>query len=168
MARNRRAAATVLVAAALLAAGCEAGDDEVVAAAATDAIEATTSDMTSPDTSVPPPTEAPTTTPPGTEPPPPPTQPPLSDDEIMELAYVVLVRTLHPTFAVQDDATLIELGHTVCKVIAEDAGGDVRTAQLLLAVVMVGDGYDEEFIGAVGGLMGAAVAAFCPEYESQL
>lgn len=75
--------------------------------------------------------------------------------DVTRAAFLSAVRTAWPD---ADEARLVDMGHTICDRFA--SGGTWLEAVAMLTDGTSVDGY------AAGSLIGGAVAAFCPQFES--
>lgn len=66
-----------------------------------------------------------------------------------------------PQFPGVDDATLLDLGHLTCDLIAEDGGDFALTSSKLLAAGAAA-GFDDP--SDTGYLLGGAIPTFCPQW----
>lgn len=82
--------------------------------------------------------------------------------ELLEAAYLAVVRTNAPLLAASSDADLVALGHQMCATVEE--AGSMTGAQVALALQMARDG-NTYMAESVGTVLGAAVVAYCPEYQ---
>ena len=85
------------------------------------------------------------------------------DDKVVEVA-----RSQGNSYiAGMSDASILNLTSQVCPIL--DDGVTVQTLIFELASSLVGDGItDPEAMRAVGIILGVAVAAYCPQYGSQV
>lgn len=130
---------------AIAAAGCAAETDSPATADSPPAGTQTTPTTDTPDT-----TEAAALTP--------------NDAELLEELFLLLVRDL-PSFIGETDAELLDLGYGICDVL--DDGWTFTEVATEFAARFAGDLTEAQF-GDAGYLMGAAIPAFCPEYEAQI
>lgn len=91
-----------------------------------------------------------------------PEKPTMSTDEIF---ITVLRNNNNSIIDSADDQTLIELGKQVCTTL--DAGNSVT--DIMYALVGSSDGSESsDYWDFAGMMIGAGVAAYCPEYTNQL
>ena len=85
------------------------------------------------------------------------------DDTVLEVARA----QGNSYIAGMSDADILSLTSQVCPIL--DNGVSMQTLVQELATSLVNDGItDPEAMGAVGVILGVAVAAYCPEYGSQV
>lgn len=91
------------------------------------------------------------------------TEEPEFDDATIEDLYLITVRdglrASYPDIDTISDAELIDLGKQTCDLL----NGGFSLEEIMIEV-LAGD-TDAEFAGAI---MGAGIAAFCPEHQSQI
>lgn len=107
--------------------------------------------------STPAPTPAPQPAPQAQAPAPVPYDPPVvSNNDINEQAFLTLIQS---EFGSVDDATALRLGKAVCSALDSGAG------LIQVGNIIIDNGFSAS---EAGTLVGASVAAFCPEYESDI
>lgn len=80
-------------------------------------------------------------------------------DEVKDEVFLTTIRAEYPEFEGVPDASLVEFGHNVCK------GLDSGLTLDNLFTIAKESGFEPE----VGGfLIGASIAAYCPEYRPLL